>query len=91
MMCQALENYDDIEDIKRVIIHATPMLEPSWLIQYFANLDVGDCLTVFQELLKRNLRQNLQLVVAAAKQYSAQIGTDKLINLFDTFKTPEGV
>lgn len=91
LYARALECYTEIEDIKRVMVHAVQMLDPNWLIKFFSSLDVEDCLLCFQELLKRNIRQNLQLVVGASKAYCSQIGTHKLIELFDTFKTPEGM
>lgn len=44
----------------------------------------------FNEMLKVNIRQNLQIVVQSATKYSDLIGSVKLIEMFESFKTFEG-
>ena len=41
-------------------------------------------------MLQANIRQNLQVVVQIATKYHEQIGTAKLIELFESFKSYEG-
>lgn len=44
-----------------------------------------------QEMLRVNMRQNLQVVIQVATKYSDILGPVKLIELFENFKTFEGV
>ena len=44
-----------------------------------------------QEMLKVNIRQNLQIVVQIATKYSDILGPVKLIEMFESFKTFEGL
>ena len=41
-------------------------------------------------MLKANIRQNLQICVKVATKYHEQLGTDKLIEIFESFKSFEG-
>ena len=41
-------------------------------------------------MLQANIRQNLQVVVQIATKYHEQLGTQKLIELFESFKSYEG-
>jgi hypothetical protein len=43
-----------------------------------------------QEMLRVNIRQNLQVVVQIATKYSDILGPAKLIKLFESFKSFEG-
>jgi clathrin heavy chain len=62
------------------------MLQPDWLVQYFGNLSVEDSLECLKAMLTSNIRQNLQLVVQVASKYHEQLGDDKLIEVFESFK-----
>jgi clathrin heavy chain len=42
------------------------------------------------EMLRVNMRQNLQVVVQVATKYSDILGPVKLIEMFEQFKTSEG-
>jgi clathrin heavy chain len=44
-----------------------------------------------QEMLRVNIRQNLQVVVQIATKYSDILGPAKLIELFESFKSFEGI
>ncbi|KAI9012382.1 hypothetical protein DFJ74DRAFT_710372 [Hyaloraphidium curvatum] len=87
---RALEHYTDIADIKRVIVQ-TQLLNPDWIVSYFGHLSVDQSLDCLRELLNSNLRQNLQIVVQIATKYSEQLGPGTLIQLFESFKTFEGL
>lgn len=41
-------------------------------------------------LLSANIRQNLQLCVQVASKYHEQLGTQSLVELFESFKSYEG-
>lgn len=44
-----------------------------------------------QELLNSNMQQNLQLVVQVAKEYTEQLGADKIIELLEGVKSYHGL
>ena len=87
---RALEHYEDIADIKRVIVR-TDQLNPEWLVNYFGRLSVEQSLVCLREMLSANLRQNLQVVVQVATKYSDLLGPSRLIELFEQFKSFEGL
>ncbi|GAA5870209.1 hypothetical protein JCM8547_006917 [Rhodosporidiobolus lusitaniae] len=90
LLQRALEHYEDINDIKRVVVH-TNQLQPEWLVNYFGKLTVEQTLECLNEMLKVNIRQNLQVVVQSATKYSDLIGPVRLIEMFEKFKTAEGL
>lgn len=87
---RALESYTDVADVKRVIQNAAGM-NPEFVIAFFGPLNVESSLDIIKELLGRNIRQNLQLVVQIATKYSSKLGEDALITLFEDFKSFEGL
>eukprot|EP00027_Filamoeba_sp_ATCC50430_P011479 CAMPEP_0168551566 /NCGR_PEP_ID=MMETSP0413-20121227/6241_1 /TAXON_ID=136452 /ORGANISM="Filamoeba nolandi, Strain NC-AS-23-1" /LENGTH=1709 /DNA_ID=CAMNT_0008582101 /DNA_START=58 /DNA_END=5187 /DNA_ORIENTATION=- len=87
---RALEHYTDINDIKRCMTN-THAINPEFLVQYFARLSVDDSVQILQHLLRVNIRQNLQIVVKIAQTYSEQLTPAKVIDLFETFKSNEGL
>lgn len=104
-LVQALEHYEDLADIKRAIVH-TAALQPEvcllhfyfelwlmaiqWLVNYFSNLTTEQSMACLQEMLKINIRQNLQIVIQIATKYSDILGPVKLIEMFESFKSFEG-
>ena len=87
---RALEHYEDIADIKRVIVRSD-QLNPEWLVNYFGRLSVEQSLACLREMLSANIRQNLQVVVQVATKYSDLLGPSHLIELFEQFKSFEGL
>jgi clathrin heavy chain len=57
---RALEHYTDINDIKRVMTN-THAINPEFLVTYFARLSVESSLDCLKNMLRLNLRQNLQV------------------------------
>ncbi|XP_073724195.1 clathrin heavy chain 1 [Misgurnus anguillicaudatus] len=90
LLQRALEHYSDPHDIKRAIVH-THLLNPEWLVNFFGSLSVGDSVECLKAMLAANLRQNLQLCVQVATKYHEQLGTQTLVELFETFKSNEGL
>ena len=90
LLQRALEHYTDVYDIKRAVVH-THMLNPEWLVNYFGSLSVDDSLECLKAMLQANIRQNLQVVVKIASKYYEQLSTNSLIELFETFKSYEGL
>ncbi|XP_042209629.1 clathrin heavy chain 1-like isoform X1 [Homarus americanus] len=90
LLQRALEHYTDMYDIKRAVVH-TQLLNPEWLVNYFGSLSVEDSLECLKAMLTANLRQNLQIVVQIATKYHEQLTTNALIDLFESFKSFEGL
>lgn len=90
---RALEHYDDPEAIKRVIINivATPTFSQDWLNGFFGKLSLEQSLDCLDAMLRSNIRQNLGAVVAIATKYSDLLGAVRLIDLFEKYKTSEGL
>lgn len=86
---RALEHYDDLKDIKRVIVH-TNVLPNDWLVSYFGQLNVQQSMACLNELLSKDLQQNLQIVIQVATKYSDLLGPLNLIKLFEQYKSNEG-
>ena len=87
---RALEHYTDIADIKRVIQNGVG-LTPEFLVSYFGSISKEGSLEVLKEMLARNMRVNLAIVVQIAQKYSDPLGPDNLIKLFEDFKSFEGL
>ncbi|RWS28918.1 clathrin heavy chain 1-like protein [Leptotrombidium deliense] len=90
LLQRALEHYTDLYDIKRAIVH-THLLNPEWLVNYFGTLSVEDSLECLKAMLTNNIRQNLQICVQVATKYHEQLTTTSLIDLFESFKSYEGL
>ncbi|KAK1921835.1 hypothetical protein DB88DRAFT_499360 [Papiliotrema laurentii] len=90
LMQRALEHYEDINDIKRCVVH-TQLYNAEWLVNYFGKLTVEQSLACLHEMLKTNLRQNITVVVQIATKYSDLLGPTQLIELFEQFKSSDGL
>ena len=88
---RALEHYTDPNDIKRVMNVSGPSLNPDFSLNYFGSLVPETSLDVLRDMLARNMRQNLNMVVQIAGKYYEQIGTEPLISMFEDFKSSEGL
>lgn len=90
LLQRALEHYTDLYDIKRAVVH-THLLNSDWLVNYFGTLSVEDSLECLKAMLTANIRQNLQICVQIATKYHEQLTTKALIDLFESFKSYEGL
>ncbi|GAV05648.1 hypothetical protein RvY_15748 [Ramazzottius varieornatus] len=90
LLQRALEHYTDLYDIKRAIVH-THLLNPEWVIQYFGSLSVEDSMECLKAMLTHSIRTNLQIAVQVATKYHEQLGTENLIEMFESFKSFEGL
>ncbi|KAI1459112.1 clathrin heavy chain [Annulohypoxylon moriforme] len=90
---KALELYEDPAAVKRVIvgIPGTAGFNADWLVNYFGQLSVEQSLECLDAMMKANIRQNLQSVVQVATKYSELLGPTNLIDLFEKYKTHEGL
>ncbi|KAI9818123.1 MAG: hypothetical protein M1827_000748 [Pycnora praestabilis] len=87
---RALEHYEDPAAIKRVIVRTNEISE-EWLVNYFGRFSVEQSLDCLNEMLRVNIRQNLKVVVQIATKYSDLLGPNRLIELFEKYKTAEGL
>ena len=87
---RALENTEDPAVIKRNIV-MSDKFNPEWLISFFGRLSLEQSLDTMNEMLKVNIRQNLQSVVQIATKYSDLLGPVRLIELFERYRTAEGL
>ncbi|XP_019062556.1 clathrin heavy chain 2 isoform X2 [Fukomys damarensis] len=90
LLQRALEHYTDLGDIKRAVVHAH-LLSPEWLLSFFGSLSVEDSLECLRAMLSAHTRQNLQLCVQVASKFHEQLGTQSLVELFESFKSDEGL
>merc|ERR550514_2053413 len=84
-----MEHYQDVTDVKRVLLHANQM-SPEFLVSYFGKMSPEVCLECLYDLLRHN-RQNQQVVVQVAVKFQEQIGALKIIEMFESFGSNEGV
>lgn len=59
-------------------------------MNFFGSLSVEDSVECLRAMLSANIRQNLQLCVQVASKYHEQLGTQSLVELFESFKSYEG-
>ncbi|GBP00542.1 Clathrin heavy chain [Eumeta japonica] len=90
LLQRALEHYTDLYDIKRAVVHAH-LLSADWLVNFFGTLSVEDSLECLKAMLQANMRVNLQICVQIATKYHEQLTTKSLIELFESFKSYEGL
>ncbi|KAK3629435.1 Clathrin heavy chain [Elasticomyces elasticus] len=90
LMTRALEHYDQPADVKRCIVQSDKIPE-EFLIGYFGRLTVELALECLDEMLKVNIRQNLQAVINIAKKYSDLFGPTRIIELLEKYRTAEGL
>ncbi|CAK7563496.1 MAG: Clathrin heavy chain [Sporothrix epigloea] len=89
----ALDLYEEPAAVKRVVINVpgTADFDPDWLVTFFGKLSVEQSLDCLDAMMKHNIRQNLQSVVQIATKYSDLLGSQQLVDLFEKYKTAEGL
>jgi clathrin heavy chain len=90
LLTRALEHNDDPAAIKRIIVN-TQQFPEEWLINYFGKLTVELSLDCLNEMLRVNIRQNLQAVIRIAQKYSDLLGATNIIDLLEKYRTAEGL
>eukprot|EP00916_Digyalum_oweni_P021100 GHVL01035078.1.p1 GENE.GHVL01035078.1~~GHVL01035078.1.p1 ORF type:complete len:1411 (+),score=249.62 GHVL01035078.1:264-4496(+) len=89
MPMRALENYTDMNDIKRVL-GSVQNISGEWLNVVLSRLSPDVIYECLLELLKNN-RQNMSTVVQCAVQFHSVIGINRLIELFESRGSYDGV
>ncbi|KAL1511931.1 hypothetical protein AB1Y20_005212 [Prymnesium parvum] len=90
LMQRALEHYENIDDLKRVLSR-TEMIQPEFIVKFFGLQPAETGIEMLHHLLRTNMRQNLQVVVQVAREYSEQLTPAKLIEMFETYNSWEGL
>lgn len=92
LLTRALEHNDDPAAIKRMIVQ-TDKLPEEWLINYFGQLSPELSLECLDEMLKYNIRQNLQAVIRIAQKYQGAgvLEPTRIITLLEKYRTAEGL
>jgi len=90
LITRALELTEDPAAVKRLIVQ-TDKLPEDWINNYFGRLSVEQSLECMNEMLKSNIRQNLQTVIHVAQKYSDLLGAANIIDLLEKYRTAEGL
>ena len=100
LITRALEHYDSLADLKRLLSSPTLALQADFLVPFCGRLSARDTLECLRELLKANLAQNLEAVVAVGVRYTPppqpnadaeQLAPSDLVALFNEFHSYQGV
>jgi clathrin heavy chain len=87
---RAMEHYENVDDVKRAMSR-TELLNPEQLVKFFGTMSVENSIECLNHLLRTNMRQNLQMVVQVAREYSEQLTPEKLIEMFESYNSWEGL
>eukprot|EP00922_Rhytidocystis_sp_ex-Travisia-forbesii_P070816 GHVS01105726.1.p1 GENE.GHVS01105726.1~~GHVS01105726.1.p1 ORF type:complete len:1773 (+),score=396.02 GHVS01105726.1:341-5659(+) len=90
---RALEHYTDVTDIKRVMSHTGGNVSPEWMTQFFGKMAPEVCLEILSDMLRNSRGQPaaLQTVVQTSIKFNEQIGSERLIGMFDSLGSWEGL
>lgn len=88
----ALELYNDISDVKRVITN-THVINPEFILNFFSTIHPDHQLEVLKELIITNPRANIRLCVSVAAKYTDTMGGPlKVIPVFEAVpKVPDSL
>ncbi len=87
---RAMEHYTELSDLKRCVVN-THSMDPAALTEFFGTLSREWALDCLKELLKINMRQNLQIAVNIAKEYTEQLTIQDIMKMFTKFDSHEGL
>merc|ERR1719331_3083425 len=90
LMQRAMEHYSNLDDLKRVMSR-TELIQPEFLVKFFGTQSVETSMECLHHLLRTNMRQNLQVVVQVAREFSEQLTPEKLIEMFEQYNSWEGL
>mmetsp|Transcript_59562 Transcript_59562/g.174212 ORF Transcript_59562/g.174212 Transcript_59562/m.174212 type:complete len:1727 (+) Transcript_59562:54-5234(+) len=85
----ALEHYQDKADVKRAMLQAH-LMTPEALIRFFGRLPPETSLECMYDLMRHN-RQSLNIVVQVAIKYHEQVGVMRIVEMFESFGSNEGI
>ena len=89
MWQRAAEHYTEISDIKRVFKNSHQM-NSEFVVEFFGKLNREQSLSLLKDMLARG-PSNMQVCVEVAKKYNEELGSEDLINVFESNKATEGL
>ena len=90
MYQRALENYSNINDIRRVLVRGRGF-SPEFLVSFFGHMTPNNALQCLYDMMKANRSANLQVVVQAAIKYYSEITILALVEMFEKFGSYDGL
>ncbi|KAL6946298.1 Clathrin heavy chain [Hanseniaspora osmophila] len=92
---RALENYSDLKDYKRCIVHVNS-LPMDWILGFFGTLNVNDSLSLLRVMMESAQQpttgnNTLQIIIQIATKFSELFGSATLIKFFEEYKSDEGL
>jgi clathrin heavy chain len=93
---RALEHYSEMADIKRVIVN-THLIQFEFLRDKLKAMPLEDRVMLFNELLSKNMQQNLRIVVTIAAECTSTLEGDNgmeplsVVEMLETHNTQDGL
>lgn len=89
LFSRALECYEDVNHIKRVILN-TGRFQEDFLVSFLSRLTPEDCLTCLKELIRHN-RQNARIVVSVASGNFEKLGVAPVVQILQEAGSFDGI
>lgn len=89
MWQRAAEHYTEIADIKRVFKNSHQM-NPEFVVTYFGKLNREQSISLLKDMMGRG-PQNMQVCVEVAKKYHEELGSEELVQVFESNRATEGL
>lgn len=87
---RALENYQEVKDIKRILMNNTMMIPPEYLKTYLTNnLPSEHVPSVLADILK--FQRNVKLAVEVAQATYKKVGIKDLVDVFETANSYDAI
>eukprot|EP00591_Stephanopyxis_turris_P001746 CAMPEP_0195517552 /NCGR_PEP_ID=MMETSP0794_2-20130614/11004_1 /TAXON_ID=515487 /ORGANISM="Stephanopyxis turris, Strain CCMP 815" /LENGTH=1705 /DNA_ID=CAMNT_0040646371 /DNA_START=237 /DNA_END=5354 /DNA_ORIENTATION=- len=86
---RAAEHYTEINDIKRVFKNSHQM-NPEFVVSYFGKLNRDQSIMLLKDMMSRG-PSNMQVCVEVAKKYHEELGSENLVEVFESHKATEGL
>jgi len=95
LFSMALDNYNSIDDVKRVLQNAQRMsADPAgfaYLVNYFGRLETNDAIDILRDMMKTSAQKNLRIIVEVAKAWHGKFGAMPLIRIFEESQAFNGL
>ncbi|CAB9523353.1 Clathrin heavy chain 1 [Seminavis robusta] len=89
MWQRAAEHYTEIADIKRVFKNSHQM-NPEFVVSFFGKLNRDQSISLLKDMMTRG-PQNMQVCVEVAKKYHEELGSESLVEVFESNRATEGL
>jgi len=89
MWQRAAEHYTEINDIKRVFKNSHQM-NPEFVVTFFGKMNREQSIMLLKDMMSRG-PSNMQVCVEVAKKYHDELGSEKLVEVFESNKAVEGL